>query len=242
MTQYKTCSKCRQEKTLQEFSRHNGSKAPKSGYRSTCKTCDVEYNRLYREKNREKVNAKKKAWAKKNRHLLRPMEARFREKNRERIKKYHAAWREKNADMVEEYRKQYAEKNKERKQLLDKLWAQNNKDKVNAASRRYRMNNPEKVAEIKKAQAIRHPETIKNVSLRRRARLAENGVYLVTKKDIARIIAQPCVYCGARAEHIDHVIPIAKGGAHKIGNLVAACQSCNLRKSDKFISVWKAGK
>lgn len=242
MDEYKTCSKCRQTKLIGCFSKHNGKKASKSGYRSSCKTCDVEYNKLYRERNREKVNDKKRAWSKANRHLLRPNEAVYRETNRARLRQYQATWRENNLESIKAHRKEYLIKNRERKKLLDKLWAQSNKDKVNAASRRYRANNPEKVAHIKKVQAMRHPETLKNNQLRRRARIADNGVYLVTKKDIARIIAQACVYCGAKAEHIDHVIPIAKGGAHKVGNLVAACQSCNQRKSDKFLSVWKAGK
>lgn len=242
MNEYKTCSKCRQQKPLSAFSRHNGTKSSKSGYRSTCKSCDVEYNRLYRERNREKVNANKRRWAKENRHLIRPGDARYRERNRDRIKEYYAEWRLKNLDAIRAYQKQYAIENRERKALLDKLWAQSNKDRVNAASRRYRAKHPEKVAQIKKAQATKHPETKRNNSLRRRARLVQNGIYLVTKKDIAKIIANPCAYCGSKAEHIDHVIPIAKGGAHKVGNLVAACQSCNQRKSDKFLSVWKAGK
>jgi 5-methylcytosine-specific restriction endonuclease McrA len=242
MNEYKTCSKCRQEKTLESFSKHNGKKSAKSGHRASCKACDVEYNRLYRERNREKVNENKRRWAKENRHLLRPGDARFREQNRDRIREYHAEWRLKNLDVIKAYQKQYALDNREKKALLDKLWAQNNKDRVNAASRRYRAKHPEKVAQIKRAQATKHPETVRNNSLRRRARLVQNGIYLVTKKDIARIIANPCVYCGSKAEHIDHVIPIAKGGAHKVGNLVAACQSCNQRKSDKFLSFWKAGR
>jgi len=35
-------------------------------------------------------------------------------------------------------------------------------------------------------------------------------------------------------QQIDHVIPISKGGRNSRGNLVIACVSCNLEKSDKF--------
>lgn len=31
--------------------------------------------------------------------------------------------------------------------------------------------------------------------------------------------------------HIDHVIPLCKGGTDDLGNLVVACADCNLRKS-----------
>ena len=55
-----------------------------------------------------------------------------------------------------------------------------------------------------------------------------------------------CVYCGrkqghlgpmeTKAEgymHLDHVIPLAQGGANDPSNLVASCRNCNMKKSDK---------
>ena len=41
-----------------------------------------------------------------------------------------------------------------------------------------------------------------------------------------------CVYCGSKAEEIDHVIPRAKGGTDSTYNLVASCRSCNEKKSN----------
>ena len=41
-----------------------------------------------------------------------------------------------------------------------------------------------------------------------------------------------CVYCGAKAEEIDHVIPRAKGGTDSTYNLVASCKVCNQMKSN----------
>ena len=41
-----------------------------------------------------------------------------------------------------------------------------------------------------------------------------------------------CVYCGAKAEEIDHVIPRANGGTNSTYNLVASCKSCNKKKSN----------
>jgi hypothetical protein len=45
-----------------------------------------------------------------------------------------------------------------------------------------------------------------------------------------------CAYCGrGEAErvrlHIDHLVPVARGGKTAIDNLVTACQDCNLGKS-----------
>ena len=44
-----------------------------------------------------------------------------------------------------------------------------------------------------------------------------------------------CVYCGAKAEEIDHIIPRANGGTNSTYNLVASCRSCNQVKSNKTL-------
>ena len=45
-----------------------------------------------------------------------------------------------------------------------------------------------------------------------------------------------CVYCAAplgfELATLDHVHPLARGGAHAPGNLVAACARCNMLKGD----------
>lgn len=50
-----------------------------------------------------------------------------------------------------------------------------------------------------------------------------------------------CHYCGAPAEHIDHILPRCKGGEDSQDNLVAACASCNLSKGGKILSEWEGG-
>ena len=51
-----------------------------------------------------------------------------------------------------------------------------------------------------------------------------------------RDCSRRCVYCAAALEidvaTIDHVFPLAKGGVHDPGNLVAACGRCNRLKGD----------
>ncbi len=45
------------------------------------------------------------------------------------------------------------------------------------------------------------------------------------------IATDPCHYCGAAGEQVDHYFPVAKGGNDRWNNLVAACFGCNNRKS-----------
>jgi hypothetical protein len=48
-----------------------------------------------------------------------------------------------------------------------------------------------------------------------------------------------CQYCGCAAPefvlHIDHILPLAKGGTNDITNLITSCLACNLGKSDKVL-------
>lgn len=49
-----------------------------------------------------------------------------------------------------------------------------------------------------------------------------------------------CQYCGRSAPdvvlHVDHVVPVSKGGSNDPSNLVTACETCNLGKSDMEIN------
>jgi 5-methylcytosine-specific restriction endonuclease McrA len=36
-----------------------------------------------------------------------------------------------------------------------------------------------------------------------------------------------CRYCGRKAKTVDHVVPLARGGASTMENMIAACVSCN---------------
>lgn len=53
--------------------------------------------------------------------------------------------------------------------------------------------------------------------------------------EVLRRDGHACRYCGARAPHavltVDHVVPVALGGADTADNLAAACEDCNSGKS-----------
>lgn len=46
----------------------------------------------------------------------------------------------------------------------------------------------------------------------------------------AILLGDPCSYCGAPAEHIDHIVPLSRGGSGDWDNLTAACAACNMSK------------
>jgi len=50
--------------------------------------------------------------------------------------------------------------------------------------------------------------------------------------------AYTCAYCPAFAEHMDHVMPLSKGGTDTESNMLPACASCNLSKGAKTLAEW----
>ena len=80
----------------------------------------------------------------------------------------------------------------------------------------------------------------------RAAREEANADGSITKPARAKLLASAshCGYCGDRLDprqtHVDHRIPLAKGGAHRIENLVVCCSTCNLSKGDRTPWEWAA--
>lgn len=49
-----------------------------------------------------------------------------------------------------------------------------------------------------------------------------------------------CAYCGTAGPlHMDHVVPIVRGGQHAIGNVLPACAGCNLSKHAALLVEWR---
>ena len=71
---------------------------------------------------------------------------------------------------------------------------------------------------------------------RRAQKLGSSLPQRLTTKQFEALAAQQggrCWWCGewlGERWHVDHVVPLSKGGAHELGNLRAACVGCNCRK------------
>jgi len=52
-----------------------------------------------------------------------------------------------------------------------------------------------------------------------------------------------CAYCeSAPVETVDHVVPLARGGTNREGNLNPACRSCNSSKGARLLIEWRQGR
>lgn len=73
---------------------------------------------------------------------------------------------------------------------------------------------------------------------RRRMRERDAGSHTASEiREQYRRQGGRCHWCGDKAGldyHVDHVIPVSKGGSNGPDNLVIACPTCNLRKGSKL--------
>lgn len=95
---------------------------------------------------------------------------------------------------------------------------------------------------VPKCRIFSREDLNKEKNDRRRKLVAGNGGYF-TATDIAhmRYIQQGhCCYCGrvGLPLHLDHVIPITKGGPSDPWNLALCCRSCNSSKGDRLLEEW----
>jgi 5-methylcytosine-specific restriction endonuclease McrA len=72
-----------------------------------------------------------------------------------------------------------------------------------------------------------------SVALREYVHIPYKPTNRITRDGVLRRDGYSCLYCGGRADTVDHVLPRCRGGGDNWFNLVAACQSCNGRKGDR---------
>jgi len=73
------------------------------------------------------------------------------------------------------------------------------------------------------------------VRLTRFVRVPFRGPVPLTRRALFARDGGRCVYCGAAATSVDHVVPRSRGGAHSWDNVVAACRRCNHVKADRHL-------
>lgn len=135
----KTCSKCKEEKSFDEFHKH---KSSKDGYRSQCKECRkeiekkyyiennislkikekrkfdkryIEYNRKYKDSNKEFINELKRNWSKSEK--CKESQKIYYQNNSEKIKERISQYRKDNIDFILEKEKEKRKTDKYKKYI-----------------------------------------------------------------------------------------------------------------------------
>ena len=169
-----------------------------------CKPCKV----VYYAANREKALAYKSAWYTANREKMIAASSAWRAVNREKARAAVIAW--------------YAA----------------NREKVLAYGAAWRAINPEKVLANGASWRAANPEKCRIYNQNRKARKRANGGKLSSdlSAKLFKLQRGKCTCCGQPLGddfHLDHVIPLALGGANEDSNIQLLRAECNLKKSSK---------
>ena len=98
----------------------------------------------------------------------------------------------------------------------------------------YKPYNPKYYTSIKSREKKRARD-IRRRAIKKSADLESKIDYRVIE-DIKKKYGNRCAYCGVDCEkiyHIDHKLPLSRGGGNNIDNLALSCPHCNYSKNDK---------
>lgn len=155
-----------------------------------------------------------------------------RECERQRKRAYYVA----NRDVILAGMRAANAANPEANRRKAKEWARRNPERARAREQTWRAEHPELVRQWGRDFARRHPLRVKANTAKQRARRRLVPTVAFTVEQLAaRLSMWPgCWMCGGPKESIDHVKPLAKGGAHMLGNIRPACGRCNSAKGDTW--------
>lgn len=160
---------------------------------------------------------------------------------------------------VSEYDKsRYAARRERHREKMRERYVAKRPEYLKAASERYRKNpqanaeynkkfkeaNPDKWKRYQRTWRQKNPDKKTAEKHRRRARKAGavgNGITAQQWRVIRDGQCGVCAYCSKREKlTLDHVVPLARGGADDATNAAAACLSCNASKQNTQLLVWLA--
>lgn len=169
---------------------------------------------------------------------------------------YKQDWYADHSNEAKEYSKQYYKEHTEyyleysKEHKIDdpeyrKQYYAENKDVILNVNKRWRTNNVDKIKAYRQSERVRIMRKIYNIN-RKTAKLNSEGSY--TKNDIADMLLffdNKCAYTGIPLEesyHLDHIVPLSKGGTNYIWNIVPSNPSPNESKGAKDMESWFRGK
>lgn len=135
--------------------------------------------------------------------------------HKERSNRYSRA----NPETVKQYQALYRKRNRDRERERTRQWIQANLDKHRVGEER-----------------------------RRSKKLSLPSTFTVEQWHAClEYFHCTCAYCGVQQDfwhglEQEHIIPVSRGGGYTADNIVPACKSCNLSKSDNGIHDWLESK
>lgn len=157
---------------------------------------------------------------------------------------------------LEMERKRRAAADKDELRSRSMAWPSKSSEKVREYNQRARSKNPDRSRDAARKwyyrTKIENPEKILiNAAVQRQKRRAmkrsAGGSFTIAElQDLYARQGKKCACCkkkisdkkGPTKYHIDHVVPLAKGGSSNISNIALLCPTCNQRKHKKDAHEW----
>jgi 5-methylcytosine-specific restriction endonuclease McrA len=174
--------------------------------------------------NKDKVKAAGDAYRANNAEKEKERQKSYRAANKNKIKESNAVYRLANKDSIKEKSQIYKAKNKESIDLYNSKYREENKEKCIAASLKSMKKNPEPARESwRKRRALKLKvggELSKNLS--QKLFVLQKGKCACCKGDLLKLKI-----------HLDHIMPLSRGGSNTDNNIQLLCSSCNCSKNAK---------
>jgi 5-methylcytosine-specific restriction endonuclease McrA len=188
-----------------------------------CKKCQVETERNASSGCKPCAIKLSTIWAKENTERVKSRKVLYYAANSERIKEVSAAWYAANLERAKAYAAAYRKANPE---------------KIKSSNAAWMKANPENVRASKAAWQKANPETIRIAHQNRRARKLANGGVLSKglSAKLFKLQQGKCPCCNQPLGddyHMDHIMPLKRGGANEDWNIQLLRQQCNNQKSAK---------
>lgn len=241
-TATKACSRCAESKPLTDFQRR---RASADGFQPCCKTCAAEYKRQHYERNRAQLLIKAceqgRAYREANPEKVAERHRDYREANREAIAERSRVYRQANREAAAERERKYAAANREIRREIDRRYKRRHRDKLSERKRAYRQANPDKIADQWRRWVEANPD--KAAANARRWRAAKSAAYSepYTRAEVWAKSGGICGICEQEilprhgTWHIDHIVPLSRGGDDTLANVQASHAPCNLAKGNQIL-------
>jgi hypothetical protein len=226
----KRCSKCGETKAVGAFC-HN--RCEPDGFGKQCKRCMGDAAKARYAANPNPVKQRAQAWLVANQERAKETHQAWYAANAERVKARVRARYAANPEEVGKSSRAWRDANPELAKLAEKRWVEANRKRITAGQKRWREQHPEAFREIQNRWQAANPENVRMGRRNRRARKLATGGKILGNEWVALVASygNRCLCCGATdGLTLDHVQPIARGGAHNLSNAQPLCRSCNSRK------------
>lgn len=206
-------------------------------------------NEKYKAENPDKIKELNHAYYNTHKDQYLENARKQRRENPEKHREKNRRWREANKEKMQEMRDAWESANPGKKKELEAQWREDNKIHIYKKGQKRYAEKKDHILETCKKWQKNNPEKARKLCSRRRARLRHAAIG--DEEAIVRWNTEwrakesvECHYCKgsfppSKCDQ-DHAVPLSRGGAHDISNLVIACLHCNRQKHAKTPEEWAA--